>query len=230
MEVNAQTFWLENLKLADQYNSWILSQLIPHLGNEVLEVGCGNGNFTVLLAQRCPRVVAVDIDREYVRAAKARLEGKPGVEILTADATQLRWNRSFDTVVLLDVLEHIDSDVQMLRQLGNSLRPGGKLIVKVPALNCLYSSMDRAIGHYRRYQKQTLRSTFRKANLSKLSLWYFNFAGIPGWWLNGKVLSRTTPSSAQVDLFNKLVPTLSKIEAKIQPPLGLSLFAVATKL
>ena len=230
MEANAQTFWLDNLKLADQYNYWILSQILPYLGSTVLEVGCGNGNFTVLLAQRCPRIVAVDLNEEYVKAAKVRLENKPGVEVLTADATQLRWNSSFDTVVMLDVLEHIEHDVQMLRQLGDRLQPGGKLIVKVPALNCLYSPMDKAIGHYRRYQKQTLRSTFRKANLSKLSLWHFNFAGIPGWWLNGKVLGRTTPPSAQVGLFNKLVPILSTIEAKIEPPVGLSLFAVATKL
>ncbi|MGK7947871.1 MAG: class I SAM-dependent methyltransferase [Xenococcaceae cyanobacterium] len=230
MVANAQTFWLENLKLADRYNSWILSQMLPHLGNAVLEIGCGNGNFTMLLAGQCSRVVAVDIDEEYVRVTKTRVNQRSGVEVLAADATQFKWHQPFDNVVLLDVLEHIENDVEMLARLRDSLKPGGKIIIKVPALNCLYSPMDRSIGHYRRYNKQTLSNTLSQANFLQPSLWYFNLAGILGWWLNGQILGRTTPASAQVDLFNRLVPVLSTIEAKIKPPLGLSLFAVATKI
>lgn len=229
MEANAQTFWLDNLKLADQYNNWIFSQIFPYLGREVLEVGCGNGNFTELLAQKCPRVVAVDLNEEYVRAAKTRLKEKPGVKILVTDATQLQWERSFDTLVMLDVLEHIEDDVKMLRQLGSCLKPGGKLVIKVPALDCLYSPMDKAIGHYRRYKKKTLIKTFRQAYLSTPLVWYFNLVGIPGWWLNGQVLGRTTPPSEQVALFNQVVPFLRVIEGRLKPPIGLSLFAVATK-
>ena len=78
-------------------------------------------------------------------------------------------------------------------------------------------------------EKNTLIRTFRKAEFTKPLVWYFNFAGIPGWWLNGKVLGRTTPPSEQVSLFNKIVPILSSIEARVKPPIGLSLFAVATK-
>ncbi len=229
MEANAQTFWLENLKLANQYNAWIFSQILPYLGKEVLEVGCGNGNFTALLAQKCPRVMAVDLNEEYVKAAKSRLKKHPGVEVLVADATEIQWERSFDLVIMLDVLEHIEDDVQMLRQLKDCLKPGGKLVVKVPALEWLYSPMDKAIGHYRRYNKKTLNQTFRKADFSTPLIWYFNLVGILGWWLNGKVLGCTTPPSEQVGFFNKIVPLLSTIEAKIKPPIGLSLFVVATK-
>ena len=229
MEANPQTFWLENLKLADQYNFWIFSQIIPHLGDEVLEVGCGNGNFTVFLAEQCSRVVAVDLNEEYVMAASARLTGKSGVKVLLANATQVQWTRSFDTVIMLDVLEHIENDIEVLRQLGNCLRPGGKLIVKVPALNYLYSPMDKAIGHYRRYNKKTLSSTFTSGNFSNCLMWYFNFVGIFGWWLNGMILGRTTPPSEQVSLFNKIVPLLSALEAIVTPPVGLSLFAIVTK-
>jgi len=229
MIANAQTFWLENLKLANRYNGWIFSQILPFLGQEVLEIGCGNGNFTVLLAQQCLRVVAVDLDQEYVRAAKSRLAGKAGVTVLHADATQMQWRSSFDTVVMLDVLEHIQDDVQMLRSLSHCLKPQGKLIVKVPALEWLYSPMDEAIGHYRRYNKNTLNKSFRKAGFSNSSMWYFNIAGIPGWWLNGKVLNRTQPPAEQVGLFNSLVPILSFTESIVKPPVGLSLFVVATK-
>ena len=224
-----QTFWLETLKDSHQYNHWVFSQILPHLGREVLEVGCGNGNFTVLLSQHCPRVVAVDINEEYVLAAQTRLEGKPGVEVVQQDATKIQGDRIFDTIVMLDILEHIKNDVKVLRQLSCSLRPGGKLVIKVPALTCLYSPMDKAIGHYRRYTKKTLNQVFRKANFSKAVVWYFNLAAIPGWWLNGKVLGRTTPPSEQVSLFDKAVPFLRTVESWVEPPLGLSLFAVATK-
>ncbi len=104
------------------------------------------------------------------------------------------------------------------------------MIVKVPALELLYSPMDEAIGHYRRYNKSTLNRVFKKASLSTPSMWYFNIAGIPGWWFNGKVLNRTKPPAEQVVLFNKLVPLLSFIENIVKPPVGLSLYAVGTKI
>jgi ubiquinone/menaquinone biosynthesis C-methylase UbiE len=224
-----QTFWLENLKFANQYNGWIFSQISPYLGTEVLDVGCGTGNFTELLAQQCQRVVGVDLNEEYVKVAQARLKENPGVEVLVSDATQLKWHQSFDTVVMLDVLEHIEDDVQTLNQLSACLKPGGKIVIKVPALEFLYSPLDQVIGHYRRYTKKTLVDTFEQANFVNPLVWNFNFAGIPGWWLNGRVLGRTTPPAEQIALFNKLVPLFRGIESMVKPPIGLSLLAVATK-
>lgn len=226
MDASAQTFWLENLKRANHYNAWIFSQLLPHLGQDVLEVGCGNGNFTQLLAQQCSKVVAIDINEEYVNLAKARLEGT-GVEIFVADAAQIQ-PQPVDTVVMLDVLEHIEDDGQMLRHLSTCLKPGGKLIVKVPACLWLYSSLDAAIGHCRRYSKRAIASVCEQAHFSPPLVWFFNAAGIPGWWLNGR-LGRTTASPHQVELFDRVVPLLRMLEARVKPPLGLSLFAVATK-
>lgn len=229
MIANAQTFWLESLKEASHYNSWVFSQLQPHLGRKVLEVGCGNGNFTVLLAQHCSSVVGVDLNSDYVRAAKRRLSGYSHATIQQTDATQMRWSQSFDTIVMLDVLEHIEDDVRMLQQLGACLKPGGKLLIKVPALECIYSQMDAVIGHYRRYNKKTLRKVLQKAYFPNPELWYFNMAGIPGWWWNGKILRRTTPPSQQVGLFNQVVPVLETVESVVKPPVGLSVFAVGRK-
>jgi hypothetical protein len=130
---------------------------------------------------------------------------------------------------MLDVLEHIEDDVAILQKLNTLLQDRGKLIIKVPALNFIYGEMDRAIGHYRRYNKNTLVDTFQKANLAQPKVWYFNIAGIPGWWLNS-ILKRTTPPSQQVDLFNKVVPILSTVENIVKPPIGLSLFAVVSKI
>lgn len=233
----AQTFWLENLKSASSYNRWIFSQILPHLGREILEVGCGNGNFTELLAQQDSHLTAIDLNENFVEAAMNRLKGKSGIEILVADATQMTWTgsqdvftgRSFDTIILLDVLEHIEADVQLLQHLSNGLRSGGKLIVKVPALAWLYSTMDQAVGHHRRYSQSTLVETFKQANCKAPIVWYFNAAGIPGWWLNGKLLQRTTPPAEQIGWFDRVVPVLEAIESRVPMPIGLSLFAVATK-
>lgn len=228
MNNNAQTFWLENLKQADRYNNWIVEQIKPYLGNNVLEVGCGNGNFTVFLAQQCDRVTGIDINKEYVEIAQKRLAKQTNVTILEEDITKLQSKNSFDTIIMLDVLEHIKNDVTTLQQLNTLLQPQGKLIIKVPALNYIYGEMDRAIGHYRRYNKNTLVDTFQKANFTQPKVWYFNLAGIPGWWFNS-ILKRTTPPSQQVNLFNKVVPILSTVESIVKPPIGLSLFAVAIK-
>jgi 2-polyprenyl-3-methyl-5-hydroxy-6-metoxy-1,4-benzoquinol methylase len=226
---NPQTFWLENLKQADRYNNWIFEQILPYLGNEVLEIGCGNGNFTQFLAQQCLQVTAIDINQEYVSLAKERLQGKAGVEILVADVNKMQWEKSFDTVIMLDVLEHIEDDIQLLRQLKEGIKPNGKLIIKVPALPWLYSPMDQAIAHYRRYNKKTLVAALEKASFTEPIVWYFNWAGIPGWWLNGKVLHRNIPPTEQLTWFNRLVPFLSTLERKFKPVIGLSLFAVAGK-
>lgn len=228
MDNRAQTFWLNQLQQASNYNQWIFSQISPHLGQRVLEVGCGNGNFTDLLRQG-RQVIAIDLDAAYVKAAQARLQGT-NVEIYQLDATQLatqpQWQGAFDSVVLLDVLEHIVDDHDLLQQLQLVLRPGGRLILKVPALEWLYSPMDKAIGHYRRYTPQRLRAAVRQADLSRPEVWYFNAAGIPGWWLNGSLLRRQTPPQAQVSWFNRCVPVLQAWENRLPPPVGLSLFAV----
>jgi 2-polyprenyl-3-methyl-5-hydroxy-6-metoxy-1,4-benzoquinol methylase len=229
MNNNPQTFWLENLKLADRYNNWIFEQIKPHLGNKVLEVGCGNGNFTIFLAQQCEQVIGIDINREYVNIAKKRLAKQSGVTLIQGDVTKLETENKFDTIVMLDVLEHIENDVIILQQLNKLLTSGGKLIIKVPAFNYLYGEMDRVIGHYRRYNKNTLINVCKKANLTQPLIWYFNLAGIPGWWLNSKILKRTIPPAKQVSLFNKVVPVLIVIESIVKTPLGLSLFAVIIK-
>ncbi len=228
MSNDEQTFWLENLKVADNYNDWIFSQIFPYLGAEVLEVGCGNGNFTIRLACCCKKVVALDLNKEYVKTTKARLQGKKTVEIIQADASNIQWKHSFDTIVMLDVLEHIEDDINMLRNLSSYLKPDGKLVIKVPALNFLYSRMDQAVGHYRRYNKNALKCIFEQANFAEPLIWYFNATGIFGWWLNGKIFCRTKPMTQQVSLFNKLVPMFKNIENIVQVPIGLSLFAVGT--
>ena len=223
----AQDFWLANLGEADRFNRWVLSRFERHLGEDVLEVGCGSGNFTVLMAARGHRVTGIDIDPGYVETARRRLAKFTGARVTCGDATAADWSERFDTVVALDVVEHIENDREFLARLARALKPGGKLVVKVPAGPGLMSTLDEVVGHYRRYDRRSLAATLRAAGLAPLSLSHFNVAGTLGWWLNGKVLKRTTPPGEQVKAFEALVPLFRAAEAMVPLPFGLSLIGVA---
>jgi len=225
----AQDFWLENLGEADKFNRWVLSCFERHLGPSVLEIGCGSGNFTVLMAGRGHRVTGVDVEPAYVEAARRRVSGFPDTRVSCLDATAEEWPEPFDTVVLLDVLEHIERDAELLSRLRRALKPGGKLILKVPAGSWLLGPMDTAIGHFRRYDKKSLADTMLSVGLAPVEMSYFNMASTLGWWFNGRVLRRTVPPSGEIRLFNSLVPVFRAMESVIAPPFGLSLIAVGER-
>ena len=229
-----QDQWLDHLQSATHYNQWIFSHTTPHLKGRTLEVGCGNGNFTTLIARQCPQLVAVDLNADYVAQTKARLGQCEHVEVITADATEMDCAQTFDTIILLDVLEHIEDDVDLLSRLRRYLTPGGTLLLKVPAIAPLYNSLDKSVGHHRRYTPETLRQAILSVNdasgqstFTDPKIEYFNAVGILGWWLNGTVLKRTTPPGQQVGWFDRCVPLFQAIEDRLGAPIGLSLFATA---
>lgn len=224
----AQDFWLATLGDAGRFNRWVFDSIAPCLSGNILEVGCGTGTFTALMASAGHRVTAVDINPSYVATAKARLATQDRVAVLAGDATSMSWDTRFDTVVLLDVLEHIEDDLGFLRRLAGCLAPGGRLVLKVPAGEWLYSPLDTAIGHFRRYSKKSLRRAFAEAGLRRGGERYFNAAGVPGWWLNGRVLKRTTPPQEQIRAFEAIVPLLRAVEA-VARPFGLSIIADAAR-
>ena len=133
MSGSPQAFWLDALKGATHFNRWIFDSIAPHLGKSVLEIGCGIGNFTSLLAVPGRKVTAVDLEPEFVETAKAAMPPQSSVEFHAGDATTMEWENQFDTILMLDVLEHIEDDLGFLRKLSGSLNEGGRIILKVPA-------------------------------------------------------------------------------------------------
>src|SRR6185295_17724061 len=128
----------------------------------------------------------------------------------------------FDSVILLDVLEHIEHDVALLARLRARLKPGGCIVLKVPAMKSLHSKMDDAIGHWRRYDRASLAAALTEAGFEAERLWPFNAFAVPGWWLNGRILKRTTPPAEQVKLFNRLIPVLRPLDKALRHVMGLS--------
>ena len=179
-----QSFWLQNLSKADAFTRWVLGEISPWLGQRVLEVGCGIGTYTEEMAVGSRKIVAMDMERTFVDAALRRLGHHPNVQLICGDATEADAakpdDEAFDTVVLLDVLEHIEDDVALLARLRARLAPGGHLILKVPAMPSLYSPMDEAIGHWRRYDKRGLTEAITRAGLEVVRSLVLQCGGGPG--------------------------------------------------
>jgi len=147
---------------------------------------------------------------------------------LTLEAPDAFIADPFDSVVCLNVLEHIEDDLFALSQMRDSLTTGGKLALLVPAHRFLYGEFDRALGHFRRYERRELADKLEKAGFIVLDMKFFSLAAALPWLINGRLLKRDYIPSGQANLANLLVPLL-KLERLIGPPCGLSLIAIAQK-
>ncbi len=222
---------LRRLRNARRYNDWVWSMLEPHVGNRVLEVGCGVGNFTHYLRQR-EYVLATDNNDEYLTVLRTSTEHLDNVDVQGidwehADFAALRAHE-FDTIICLNVLEHIENDRGALETFAAILRPGGRLVLQVPAMSGLYGEIDRAIGHYRRYEVDSLRRLLSQSGFDVAETRYFNLPGVLGWYINAKLLGRKAVPGVQARLVNLLVPLL-KLEQKFSPPFGMALIAIGVR-
>lgn len=219
------------VEAAPRYRRWILDQVRPHLGRRLLEVGCGVGNFTAELLD-LDRVVALDLEAAYVAELERRLGPHPALRTVVSSATRPELparlaGEQLDCALALNVLEHVEDDVGALRTVARCLRPGSAVVVQVPAHPWLSGTMDRALGHLRRYGPGRLGRTLLAAGLSPERVWQWNLCGVPGWLLNGRLLGVPMFSAAQLRLYEAAVPLLRRLEPAGGTPLGLSLMAVA---
>ncbi|MGH7699132.1 MAG: class I SAM-dependent methyltransferase [Gemmatimonadales bacterium] len=223
--VGAET--LERLAGAGRYNRWMFDRLRRWVGSRVLEVGSGIGNLSEFLVHR-DRLVLTDTRPEYLERLRERFGARPNVAVarlyLPGDDTALGGER-FDTVICLNVLEHVEDDSGSLAALHRLLTPAGRLILLVPALPALYGTLDDALGHHRRYTRAELAAKFAATGFRRRHLEYFNLAGIPGWWFTGRVLRRRVLPSGSLRLYDALVP-LFRLERLLPWRVGQSLIAV----
>ncbi len=223
---------LNQLAELDAYNEWLFEQFAHCLGQRILEVGSGTGNITEFLRLDGRQVTATDVLPSYRRELHTRFSNATNVSVdtfdLTGPAPAEMTSRSFDTVVCLNVLEHIEDDQFALLQMRSVLARDGQLALLVPAHRLLYGEFDRAVGHYRRYERRGLKSLLEKCGFNILSLRSFSLAATLPWWINGRLLKRSYLPSSQTSLANRLVP-LMRLERLIGPPFGLSLIAIAQK-
>ncbi len=211
------------------YNLWIFDMVRDHLGPTVVEVGAGVGNITQFLLN-AERVVCLEPFEPYSEYLARRFAKHLNVEISPCRIEQCpnaeAGRGDFDSVLCLNVLEHIADDVEAIRRMGRLLRPDGRVIVLVPALPILFGQMDLAMGHVRRYTLGSLKQAFRAAGLKPVWGRYMNLAGAMGWWWAGRVMKKSQISASKARMFNRFVPIFSAVERLIPVPFGQSVVVV----
>jgi glycosyltransferase involved in cell wall biosynthesis len=223
---------LHSLEKAQRFNQWMAESIAPCVGARVLEIGAGIGNITTWLLPR-DVYVASDINPNYLHYLRNFSLGKPYLQVDRIDLEDAacfeRWQGQFDTVVCLNVLEHVRDPLVSLRNMASALQPGGRLVLYVPQGQQLYSSLDEVLGHRCRYSKEMLAEELRSTGFEIEHFRDFNHFAIPGWWLNGKVMKRRDFSRVQLKIFNMLVPVIRRLD-HLAPGKGLGLIAVARKV
>jgi SAM-dependent methyltransferase len=234
--VQSSSYMLDDLakmSKAENYFAWQGRLVRRELGQRVVEVGCGVGNFTHMLLDR-EVVVALDIEVECVERLRARYPDQANLhtvvgEVTSSDVLALRSFHA-DSCVCLNVLEHIEDHHRALERMAAILEPGGVIILLVPAFPSLYGPIDRNLGHYRRYTRDSLRSVAQDSGMQIRKMRYINCVGFFGWWANARILRREVQSELHIKVFDRyVVPALSRAEEYIRPPFGQSLFAVLEK-
>jgi len=221
---------LERMAAAPRYNRWMFDRLRPWVGRRVLEIGAGIGNMSAFLVDqtRVERVVLTDTEPDYLGRLRERFAGRSHVSVaelrLPAVSPALAAER-LDTVVCLNVLEHIEDDRASLRAMHDLLQPGGRLVLLVPSLRALYGTLDEALGHFRRYVPAELSEKLGAAGFRIRHLEYFNLAGVPGWWVAGRVLRRRLIPTGALRWYEALVP-LFRLERLLPWRIGQSLIAI----
>jgi len=221
------------MSAAKNYFAWQGRLVTRELGQRVLEIGCGTGNFTGVLLDR-ELVIALDREQACVERLLARYPGRQNLRAFPGSVTDAEFGRlaaeRIDSCVCLNVLEHIEDDAGALAAMREILVPGGAIMLIVPAFPALYGPIDRNLGHCRRYRRRDMERLAREAGLAIVKVHYMNTAGFFGWWWNARVVKREAQSAAQIAFFDRyVVPVMSAVEGVAKPWFGQSLFAVLRK-
>lgn len=157
---------------ASNYIRWIADLVTPHLSGRVLEIGAGRGDFTAIFQERA-EIVATELHDGGIAHLRKRFSLNLNVQVRPFDLFG-EHDEQFDSTVLINVLEHIQDDEGALKSIHALLRPGGRVILYVPAFWILYSRFDNSIGHYRRYRRKELVSLVRLAGFEVRDSHYVN--------------------------------------------------------
>jgi 2-polyprenyl-3-methyl-5-hydroxy-6-metoxy-1,4-benzoquinol methylase len=221
------------MQAAPRYNRWQFRRIAPYLGRRVCEVGAGIGNMSALIAESGPeQLVLTDLDPAYRDILQSRFAGALNAAIehlvLPDHSAASRYQRyQLDTVVALNVLEHISDDVEALRSMAGMLQRGGRAIVLVPAFQQLFGTLDRELKHVRRYTRQSLTQRMNQAGFRVERAFYFNLVGTLGWWVNARIRNVPRIPIKQLRIFDAMVPIL-QLEDLVPLPFGQSVIGVGS--
>jgi SAM-dependent methyltransferase len=226
---HTEDFEFAALAEARNYRRALISEFRTALKGEVIEVGAGIGQMTehLLELSEVHRTLAVEPDAGFCAQYRTRL---PGRELLEGTVAELPAQTVCDSILCINVLEHIDQDTAELTRYSKLLRPRhGALCLFVPARPEIYAPIDKDFGHFRRYTFSELRNKLIGSGFTIERLHYFNFVGYFAWWLNFCVLKKRLFEPQKVRAFDRMIfPAVHQFESRIvRPPFGQSLLAIA---
>jgi SAM-dependent methyltransferase len=228
-------YGMSNRDEIQNYFNWIVSLFKDHARGSVIDHGSGTGGLAagLLAAGLGDRVIAVEPDPQLVDVLHERFDSNANAAVFSGtldDYLAKHGAGCVDTVLSSNVIEHIDDDVACLEAMRDLLRPGGIVGLYVPARPELFGSLDRAVGHYRRYTKPELEQKLAKAGFRTLHVGYRNLVAVLPWMLVGQVLKRERVGTGSLQLFDRLVfPLCRRLEDLWPPSYGLNLVAIAEK-
>ena len=222
---------LEVLEGAENYNSWIASNIRPYVKSPLLEVGAGSGNISNYFLDYKDFTLS-DIDLGLVRLLKNKFKSKK-VNIIKLDIendSMVKQVNHFNSIFAVNVLEHIKNDSAALLKMYKAMNTGGKIILLVPANQFAYTKLDKELGHFRRYSKKELIKKVTEAGFKLERIKYFNILGLLTWIVRDRIEGENINLKPyQIALFDRIVPVLRFIESRLSIPIGISLILVARK-
>lgn len=228
---------LERFAHATHFNKWMFDTIRPYCKGHVLEVGSGIGNLSRLFLENGFSLTASDLREEYcsiLQHSLGNLPGLQGVELMDLAAADFgshyrHLTGKHDTVIALNVVEHIKEDSLAIQNCMQLLKPGGRVVILVPAYQFLYNSFDVELGHYVRYNKDSLSRLMEGQGLEIIHKQYFNAVGILGWMFNGNFLHKKIIPRKQLQLFDTFLPFIKLADSVTFHRIGLSVIAVGCK-
>ena len=221
---------LEAMSSAVNYHRWIIDEFAPYLAGDVAEVGAGIGTMSqLILAKPVRRLHAFEPSTNMFPRLAERLRGEARAEAVNDFFGPRQAGQGFDTILYINVLEHVEDDRAELAHAWQALKPGGRLLVFVPALQWLFSDFDGQVGHLRRYRRGRLARDARAAGFVVEQARYFDMAGVVPWYIHF-VLLRRPMGGGSVSLYDKVaVPATRFLESLMTPPIGKNVLLVARK-
>ena len=229
----ADAFELEALSGTSNYYDWIMETLAPFARGHVVEFGAGTGTISERLAPLADKLTLVEPSSDFAAALRSRFDGQPTIEVVNSSLEQhcaSVADATVDAIVMVNVLEHIEDDRRALAQMLQILRPGGALLIFVPALQALMSRLDLMFGHFRRYSRSELERKVSEGNVEIVLCRYFDLFGTLPWFVLNKVMGATTFNPQLVRINDRFVVPVSRaIEHVVSPPFGKNVILVARK-
>lgn len=220
-------------KAAVNWKKYWYNSIRMYISGDILEVGAGIGINTNLILenhQNYKSILSIEPDKSLADQILGNLTGETSkVTVLNQYLDDLAADKKFDTIIYIDVIEHIEDDYRELNKAKSHLKEGGVLIILVPAYNFLFSPFDEAVGHYRRYNKKMLLKAVPD-ELNNLKLFYLDSLGVCSSLMNKFVLKQSYPSKEQILKYDRIIVPMSKISDKLMfHSFGKSLVGICIK-